>query len=200
MLVPAVVAEGEGSGTHTEPQPTPSPTQPRVGYQPHTTESSSRPENTQHSRTTLEGTGGSEGDQVLDLLKHKDAQAAEILKLKTRIKKLEKKCKPNISHYTAWLMSVSSLLGKKKLGKKESVSKQGRKNAKPVPTLDDSPFDDLDVDLAHAAALVLMVLVHGGTNELKKYTRTMNPTTQTVAAMKNSSVSMPFPGGGGESG
>nr|GFB79146.1 hypothetical protein [Tanacetum cinerariifolium] len=31
----------------------------------------------------------------------------------------------------------------------ESVSKQGRKNAKPVPTLDDSPFDDLDVDLAH---------------------------------------------------
>ncbi|GJQ97027.1 putative reverse transcriptase domain-containing protein [Tanacetum coccineum] len=38
---------------------------------------------------------------------------------------------------------------KKKLGKKESVSKQGRKNAKPGPTLDDSAFDNLDADLAH---------------------------------------------------
>ncbi|GKB15487.1 hypothetical protein Tco_0849410 [Tanacetum coccineum] len=35
---------------------------------------------------------------------------------------------------------------KRKLGRKESVSKQGRKNAKPGPTLDDSTFDDLDAD------------------------------------------------------
>ncbi|GJR64374.1 hypothetical protein Tco_0010439 [Tanacetum coccineum] len=35
---------------------------------------------------------------------------------------------------------------KRKLGRKESVSKQGRKNAKPEPTLDDSTFDDLDAD------------------------------------------------------
>ncbi|GJX18382.1 putative ribonuclease H-like domain-containing protein [Tanacetum coccineum] len=35
----------------------------------------------------------------------------------------------------------------RKLGRKESVSKQGRKNAKPRPTLD--VFDDLDADLAH---------------------------------------------------
>ncbi|GJY56613.1 hypothetical protein Tco_0455728 [Tanacetum coccineum] len=41
--------------------------------------------------------------QVLNLQKAKDAQAIEILKLKTRIKKLEKKCKPNISHHRAWL-------------------------------------------------------------------------------------------------
>ncbi|GKB16040.1 hypothetical protein Tco_0849963 [Tanacetum coccineum] len=85
--------------------------------------------------------------QVLDLQKAKDVQAAEILKLKTRIKKMEKKCKPSISHHRAWLMSVSRLSKTKKLGKKESVSKQGRKNAKPGPTLD--AFDDLDVDLAH---------------------------------------------------
>ncbi|GJS32011.1 hypothetical protein Tco_0530393 [Tanacetum coccineum] len=85
--------------------------------------------------------------QVLDLQKAKDAQAAEILKLKTRIKKLEKKCKPSISHHRAWLRSVSRLSRTKKLGKKESVSKQGRKNAKPGPTLD--AFDDLDADLAH---------------------------------------------------
>ncbi|GJT03152.1 hypothetical protein Tco_0824321 [Tanacetum coccineum] len=36
---------------------------------------------------------------------------------------------------------------KRKLGRKESVSKQGRKNAKLRPTLD--AFDDLDADLAH---------------------------------------------------
>ncbi|GJY71012.1 hypothetical protein Tco_0474715 [Tanacetum coccineum] len=166
MLVPAAVEEGEGSGTHTEPQPTPSPTQPSVGDQTHVTESSSRPENTQNSRNTLEGTGGSEGDQVQ--LPHdsplsgghtsdraegglnlEELFATEILKLKTSIKKLEKKYKPSISHHIAWLRSVSILSMKKKLGKKESVSKQGRKNAKPGPTLDDSAFDNLDADLAH---------------------------------------------------
>ncbi|GJU86475.1 putative ribonuclease H-like domain-containing protein, partial [Tanacetum coccineum] len=125
MLVPRAVEEGEGSGTYTKPQPTPSPTQPSVGDQTHVTESSSRPENTQNSRNTLEGTGGSEGDQVqlphdspilgghtsdkakgglnleelfvlctnlsnrvLTLETFKDSQAAEILKLKTSIKKL----------------------------------------------------------------------------------------------------------------
>ncbi|GJS46723.1 hypothetical protein Tco_0596844 [Tanacetum coccineum] len=64
-----------------------------------------------------------------------------------RIKKLEKKCKPSISHHRAWLKSVQRLSMKKRLGKKESVSKQGRKNAKSKPTLD--AFDDLDADLAH---------------------------------------------------
>nr|GFC31719.1 hypothetical protein [Tanacetum cinerariifolium] len=47
------------------------------------------------------------------------------------------------------LRTIYCLSMKKKLGKKESVSKKGRKNAKPRPTLDDSAFDDLDVDLAH---------------------------------------------------
>ncbi|GKB74445.1 hypothetical protein Tco_0935857 [Tanacetum coccineum] len=85
--------------------------------------------------------------QVLDLQKAKDAQAVEILKLKTRIKRLEKKCKPIISHHKAWLRSVSKLPRMKKLGKKESISKQGRKNTKPGPTLD--AFNDHDADLAH---------------------------------------------------
>ncbi|GKB47251.1 hypothetical protein Tco_0898004 [Tanacetum coccineum] len=79
----------------------------------------------------------------------KDAQAAEILNLKTRIKNLEKKCKPSISHHKAWLRSVSRLSMKKKLGKKESVSKQGRKNTKSGPKLDDNTVDDLDADLDH---------------------------------------------------
>ncbi|GKB82751.1 hypothetical protein Tco_0949646 [Tanacetum coccineum] len=147
MLAQAVVDEGEGSAQPTKPQPTPSPTQPSIGDQPHVTESSYRPDTTQVHRDSLEGTNGSKGDQVLDLQKAKDAQAAEILQLNTRIKKLEKKCEPNISHHRAWLRSMSSLSRIKKLGKMESISKQGRKNAKPGPTLD--AFDDLDADLAH---------------------------------------------------
>ncbi|GJW34328.1 ribonuclease H-like domain-containing protein [Tanacetum coccineum] len=74
------------------------------------------------------------------------AQVEKILHLKSRIKKLEKKCKPSISHHRAWLKSVKRLSLKKWFGKKESVSKQGRKTAKPGPTLDDSTFDDLDTD------------------------------------------------------
>ncbi|GKA66402.1 hypothetical protein Tco_0766210 [Tanacetum coccineum] len=89
------------------------------------------------------------GIMVLALETSKDAHAAEILNLKTRIQKLEKKCKPSISHHRAWLRSVSRFLRKKKLGKQDSVSKQGRKNTKSGPKLDDSTFDDLDADLAH---------------------------------------------------
>ncbi|GJU03117.1 hypothetical protein Tco_1113455 [Tanacetum coccineum] len=61
--------------------------------------------------------------QVLDLQKAKDTRAAEIFKLKKIIKKLEKKCKPSITHHKAWLRSVSRLSMKKML--------------------------DLDADLAH---------------------------------------------------
>ncbi|GKB80125.1 hypothetical protein Tco_0947020 [Tanacetum coccineum] len=46
-------------------------------------------------------------NRVLALESIKDAQAAEISALKSRIKKLEKKCKPSISHHRAWLKSVS---------------------------------------------------------------------------------------------
>ncbi|GJU23091.1 hypothetical protein Tco_1156433 [Tanacetum coccineum] len=183
MLVPHQAPEGEGSEQPTEPQPTPSPTQPSTGDQPPVTDSSSSHDTTQDSRDSLEGTNGSEGDQVqpshdsnlsggptsdrakggmtleelsvlctnlsnrvLALEASKDAQAAEIIKLKTRIKKLKKKSHPVISHHKAWLRSVSGLYMKRKLGRKESISKQGRKNAKPRPIMDDSTFDDLDAD------------------------------------------------------
>nr|GEY32042.1 hypothetical protein [Tanacetum cinerariifolium] len=152
--------EGEGLGAPIEPQPAPFPTHPSTGDQPYVTESSSTHDTTQYSRDSLdlEGTNGSEGDQVqspydsplsgghtsnraegalileglfsictnlsnrvLALETVNDAQAAEIIALKARIKKL-----------------------KKKFGKKEFVSKQGRKKDekdKPKPTLDDSTFD-----------------------------------------------------------
>ncbi|GJZ41581.1 hypothetical protein Tco_0588467 [Tanacetum coccineum] len=152
MLTQAVVDEGEGSEQPTKPQPTPSPTQPSTGDQHPVIESSSRHDTTQVPRVNLEGTSGSQGDQVqipndslslgsytsdrakgglnldelfvlctnlsnrvLVLETFKDAQAAEILTLKTKIKKLEKKCKPSISHHKAWLKSVSRLSMKKKL-------------------------------------------------------------------------------------
>ncbi|GJR45260.1 hypothetical protein Tco_1313363 [Tanacetum coccineum] len=92
-------------------------------------------------------------NKVLALETSKDAQATKILKLKIRIKKLEKKCKLSISHHKAWLKSVKRLSMKKRLGKKESVSKQGRKNVKPGPTLD--AFDDLDDDLVHGVSTVV---------------------------------------------
>ncbi|GJZ30623.1 hypothetical protein Tco_0575670 [Tanacetum coccineum] len=158
-LVPHQAHKGEGSEQPTEPQPTPSPTQPSTVDQLPVTDSSFSHDTTQDSRDSLEGTNRSEGDQVqpsydsnlsggptsdrakggmtleelyvlcinllnrvLALEASKDAQAEQIIKLKTRIKKLKKK------------------------RRKESVSKQGRKNAKPEPTLDDSIFDDLDAD------------------------------------------------------
>ncbi|GJR15363.1 putative ribonuclease H-like domain-containing protein [Tanacetum coccineum] len=86
-------------------------------------------------------------NRVLALETIKDAQAIKILKLKTQMKKLEKKCKPSVSHHRAWLKSMKMLSMKKRVGKKEYVSKQGKKDAKPRPTLD--VFDDLDADLAH---------------------------------------------------
>ncbi|GJT97342.1 hypothetical protein Tco_1092860 [Tanacetum coccineum] len=95
-------------------------------------------------------------NRVLTLETSKDAQAAEILKLKDQIKKLKRKCKPSISHHRAWLKSVKRLSMKKRLGRKESVSKQGRKNAKLEPTLD--AFDDLDVDGGSAEELVSTVV------------------------------------------
>ncbi|GJZ70964.1 hypothetical protein Tco_0634815, partial [Tanacetum coccineum] len=85
--------------------------------------------------------------RVLTLESIKDAQAAEISALKSRIKKLEKKCKPSILHHRAWLKSVKRLSIKKIFGKKEFVSKQGRKKSKPESTLVDSTvFDDQDAD------------------------------------------------------
>nr|GEW11162.1 hypothetical protein [Tanacetum cinerariifolium] len=81
---------------------------------------------------------------VLALETVKDAQAKEILTLKARIKKLKKRCTLSISHHRAWLRSVAKLSKMKKLGQMESISKQGRKSAKPRPKLEDSAGLDVD--------------------------------------------------------
>ncbi|GJT92887.1 putative ribonuclease H-like domain-containing protein [Tanacetum coccineum] len=86
-------------------------------------------------------------NKVLVLESIKDVQTAEISVLKSRIKKLEKKCKPSISHHMAWLKSVKRVSMKKRFRKREFVSKQGRKKSKPESTLDDSTFfNDQDAD------------------------------------------------------
>nr|GEX30835.1 hypothetical protein [Tanacetum cinerariifolium] len=128
-----IQAEGEGLGAPIEPQPTHSSTHPSTGDQLPVTESSSSHDTTQDSRDSL--------DEL------RDAQAAEIIALKARIKKLDKKCKPSISHHRAWLKSMQRLSMKKRFRKKELVSKQGRKKDKPKPTLDDCTFDSLDENL-----------------------------------------------------
>ncbi|GJV96707.1 hypothetical protein Tco_1548284 [Tanacetum coccineum] len=86
-------------------------------------------------RDSLEGTNGCKGDQLQssndkphsggNISKRAEGgnDPTEIFKLKKRIKKLEKKCKPSITHHKAWLRSVSRLSMKKML--------------------------DLDADLAH---------------------------------------------------
>ncbi|GJR17936.1 ribonuclease H-like domain, reverse transcriptase, RNA-dependent DNA polymerase [Tanacetum coccineum] len=127
MLAQAIVDEGEGSEQPTKPQLTPSPTQPSTGDQPSIPHDS--PLSGGHTSDRVEGGLNLDellvlctnlSNKVLALETSKDAQAAEILKLETRIKKLEKKCKPRISDHKAWLRSMSRLSRIKSLGKKES--------------------------------------------------------------------------------
>ncbi|GKD15876.1 hypothetical protein Tco_1205034 [Tanacetum coccineum] len=83
--------------------------------------------------------------KVLDLEKEKDAQAMEILKLKQRVKKLERKRKSSISHprrgmYRQVKSSDDDL-------DKEHTSEQGRKSDKTKSIFKDSDFDVLDDDM-----------------------------------------------------
>ncbi|GJW48490.1 putative ribonuclease H-like domain-containing protein [Tanacetum coccineum] len=90
--------------------------------------------------------------QVLDLEKEKDAQAVEILKLKQRVNKLERKRKSSISHprrriYRQVESSDNDL-------DKEDASKQERTSDKMKPMFKDSDFDDLDDSVDKVMAFV----------------------------------------------
>ncbi|GKF76953.1 hypothetical protein Tco_0229423, partial [Tanacetum coccineum] len=82
-MVPHQAPEGEGSEQPTELQPTPSPTQPS-GPTSDRAEGGMTLDELYVLCTNL-------SNKVLALEASKDAQAAEIIKLKTRIKKLKKK-------------------------------------------------------------------------------------------------------------
>ncbi|GKD85059.1 hypothetical protein Tco_1356213 [Tanacetum coccineum] len=85
---------------------------------------------------------------------------------------------------------MSSLSMKKKLGKKEYVPKQGRKKVKPRPTLDDSTFDDLDVDLAHGMDYMdTEEVVDEGRTSSK--TEELNVTNDTMIGEKGGSTKYP---------
>ncbi|GJV61256.1 hypothetical protein Tco_1467356 [Tanacetum coccineum] len=73
---------------------------------------------------------------------------------------------------------------KKRLGKKESVSKQGRKKAKPGPTLD--VFDDLDADGRDYIEIEDVVKEGRQSNETEKLKLTTN--TEEIAEDKGSNV------------
>ncbi|GJU25595.1 hypothetical protein Tco_1164216 [Tanacetum coccineum] len=80
---------------------------------------------------------------VLDLEKEKDAQAVEILNLKRRVKKLERKRKSSISHpkrrkYRQVETSSDDGLDK------EDASKQGKRSDKLKPMFKDKDFEELD--------------------------------------------------------
>nr|GEU40273.1 putative ribonuclease H-like domain-containing protein [Tanacetum cinerariifolium] len=60
-------------------------------------------------------------NRILALKTLKDAQAKEILTLKARIKKLEKRCKVSISHHKAWLRSVAKFSKMKKLERATAI-------------------------------------------------------------------------------
>ncbi|GKD45840.1 hypothetical protein Tco_1270485 [Tanacetum coccineum] len=98
-----------------------------------------------------------------------------------------------ISHHKAWLRSMSRLSKKRKLGRKESISKQGRKNAKLGPTLDDSTFDDLDAD--HGMDYMdTEELVNEG--RLSKETEELNVTHDTEVLEKRGSNEEPVSAAG----
>ncbi|GJV10108.1 hypothetical protein Tco_1351649 [Tanacetum coccineum] len=116
--------------TQTNPSPRPSPT-------------------THIPNSILEGSGGNHGGQSSSdrsLLGNEGGMTLQ--------SKLKKKAKPIITHYKAWIKSVSMkqrLAGNKSLKKqwmqKKYVSKQGRKPAKAEPIVHKDPaFDELDDD------------------------------------------------------
>ncbi|GJS55780.1 hypothetical protein Tco_0629142 [Tanacetum coccineum] len=89
--------------------------------------------------------------QVLDLEKEKDAQAVEILRLKKRVKRLERQRKSSTSQprrrkYRQVESSDDDL-------DEEDASKQGRKNDKTNPMLHESDFDRFNDETVDAATI-----------------------------------------------
>ncbi|GJX66240.1 putative ribonuclease H-like domain-containing protein [Tanacetum coccineum] len=97
--------------------------------------------------------------QVLDLEKEKDAQAVEILKLKQRVKKLERKRKSSISHPRRRIYrqveSFDDDLDE------EDASKQGRESDKTKSMFQDSDFDVLDDDMEDVEGEIVHIATTG---------------------------------------
>ncbi|GJR61983.1 hypothetical protein Tco_1504145 [Tanacetum coccineum] len=119
--------------------------------------------------------------KVLDLEKEKDAQAVEILRLKKRVKRLERQRK-----------SSTSQPRRRKYGQVESsnddldeedASKQGKKNDKTNPMLHESDFDGFDdetVDVATTGVSTASAPVPTGGVAINTVEPRTPPTTTTV--------------------
>ncbi|GKA53294.1 hypothetical protein Tco_0746609 [Tanacetum coccineum] len=98
--------------------------------------------------------------QVLDLEKEKDAQAVEILKLKQRVKKLERKRKSSISHprrrIYRQVKSSDNDLDEEDASKQGRTKNQGVSTAAPRTPTTTTVFDDEDVTMAMAQTLIKM--------------------------------------------
>ncbi|GJZ78118.1 hypothetical protein Tco_0642790, partial [Tanacetum coccineum] len=81
--------------------------------------------------------------QVLDLEKEKDAQAMEILNLKKRVKKFERKRKSSTSHLRRRKYRQVETSSDDGLDE-EDASKQGRRSDKLKPMFKDKDFEELD--------------------------------------------------------
>ncbi|GKD30287.1 hypothetical protein Tco_1241065, partial [Tanacetum coccineum] len=97
--------------------------------------------------------------QVLDLEKEKDAQAVEILKLKKRVKKLERKRNSSISHprrriYKQVESSDDDL-------DEEDASEQGSKSDKIKSMFKDSDFNVLDDDIENVEGETVNIATTG---------------------------------------
>ncbi|GKA52989.1 hypothetical protein Tco_0746304, partial [Tanacetum coccineum] len=140
--------------------------------------------------------GGDEGNldlygltrEVLKLKKQTAKQAAQILRLKTKIKILVKKVKPVVAEYSSFVKLKASLSKKKKLKKahkkKSSSFKQGRKKVSDGSTglnednvnSGDSQMMDVD-DTITAQVHEGTAQVHEGTAQVNEGTAEVNEST-----------------------
>ncbi|GJZ51960.1 hypothetical protein Tco_0606475 [Tanacetum coccineum] len=105
-------------------------------------------------------TGGSPRHQdtmvgVLDLEKGKEAQDVEILKLKQRVKKLERQSKSSISHPRR--RTYRQIESSDDVWDEEDASKQGRNQDKTKPMFKKSNFDELHDDVQDAQEEIVNV-------------------------------------------
>ncbi|GJS43924.1 hypothetical protein Tco_0568967 [Tanacetum coccineum] len=138
----------------------------------------------------VQTSGGDEGHldlhgltrEVLKLKKHNAKQAAQILRLKTKLKILVKKVKPVIAEYRSFVKLKPTLSKKKKLKKahkkKSSSFKQGRKKVSDGST----GLNEVDVNSGDSQMMdvddTITTEVHEGTAEVNESTVGANLSTE----------------------
>ncbi|GJR17122.1 hypothetical protein Tco_0965649 [Tanacetum coccineum] len=144
------------------------------------------------SADEVQTSGGDEGNldlyaltrEVLRLKKQNTKQAAQILRLKTKMKILWKKVKPVIAEYRSFVKLNANLSKKKKLKKthqkKSSSFKQGRKKVSGKST----GLNEVDVNSGDAHMMdvddTISAEVHEGTAEVHEGTAKVNEGTAEV--------------------